>query len=67
MTLQINPEMSDPRISVAALALLANLLEDAENTQVICDDLKPWSELKPQIEELWKLYEHQLDLARQSA
>lgn len=67
MTLQINPEMSDPRISVAALALLANLLEDAENTQVICADLKPWSELKPQIEELWKLYEHQLDLARQSA
>ena len=59
--------MTDPRISVAALALLANLLEDAENTQVICDDLKPWSELKPQIEELWKLYEHQLDLAHKRA
>lgn len=59
--------MLDLMISGSALSLLANLLEDAENTQVICDDLKPWSELKPQIEELWKLYEHQLDLARQSA
>lgn len=59
--------MPDPIISVSALSLLASLLEDAENTQVICEDLKPWSELKPQIEELWKLYEHQLDLARQTA
>lgn len=51
-------------ISASALSLLANLLEEAENTQVICEDLKPWSDLKPQIEELWGLYESQLDLIR---
>lgn len=45
-----------PEISVSALSLLAELLEDAEQTQSICEDLTPWCDRKPQIEELWTLY-----------
>lgn len=45
-----------PELSIHALSLLAELLEDAEQTQSICEDVAPWCDRKPQIEELWTLY-----------
>jgi len=45
-----------PELSISALSLLAELLEDAEQTQSICEDVAPWCDRKPQIEELWTLY-----------
>jgi len=50
--------------SFQALALLAVLLEEAENTVSICEDVAPWCDRKPLIEELWKLYSDQMDLLK---
>jgi hypothetical protein len=48
--------MDAPKLSTTALALLSELLEDAEMTQSICKDIKPWSNRKEPIEELWDVY-----------
>ena len=50
--------------SLQALSLMAELLEDAENTQSICEDVAPWCDRKPLIEELWQLYSDQMDLLK---
>jgi len=48
------------KLSPQAASFFADLLEDAERTQSICDDVEPWCNAKPLIEELWKLYADQL-------
>lgn len=53
-----------PLISHDAIALLAELLEEAEQTQSICEDVAPWCDRKPQIEELWTVYENLLEAVK---
>lgn len=48
-------------LSLSALKLFAQLLEDAEQTASICDDVEPWCSAKPDIEALWELYASELE------
>jgi len=43
---------------------MAELLEDAETTQSFCEDVAPWCDRKPFIEELWQLCSDQMDLIK---
>lgn len=49
------------KLSPAAISFFADLLEDAERTQSICEDVAPWADAKPLIEELWLVYAEQLE------
>lgn len=53
--------MARNQTSLQALQLFAELLEDAEQTVSLCEDIAPWSDRKPLIEELWLLYQSQLN------
>ena len=50
------------QLSIQAIEFFAELLEDAEQTQSICEDVAPWCDRKPLIEELWELYETQVSI-----
>lgn len=53
--------------SLQALQFMADLLEQAETTASICEDVAPWCDAKPLIEELWLLYSSQLDAIKEAA
>ena len=51
--------------SLQALQLLAELLEEAEATITVCDDVAPLGDRELAIAELWELYSNQLDQLRE--
>lgn len=53
--------------SLRALRFMADLLEDAERTATICEDVHPWCDAKPLIEELWLLYANRLDALKETS
>lgn len=59
--------MSTATPSLQALKFMADLLEEAESTASICEDVAPWCDAKPLIEELWLLYANQLDALKEAA
>lgn len=58
--------MSTATPSLQALKFMADLLEEAESTAAICEDVAPWCDAKPLIEELWLLYANQLDSLKEA-
>lgn len=55
------------QLSIGAISFFATLLEQAEETQSICEDVALWCDAKPYIEELWQLYAEQLDSAKSTS
>jgi hypothetical protein len=55
------------QLTIGAISFFATLLEQAEETQSICDDVAMWRDAKPHIEELWQLYAEQLESAKRAA